>query len=125
MNNREHYNQIIDQMEKLFCKLHELYIDRSDIKIQMSRKTICLKTYLSNTLTSLSLQESLLNSIMGLEIEVDDNLKEWEVNIKFQDTLMDNPNGTTTRVTTYINLNDIDKLRHIYGDRVIHLRRIT
>lgn len=112
MNNRENYNKLMEQMEKLLIKLHELdfMFNKDDIKIQMSKASNF--SISMNAVPYCQKGCNLFNKMMGFNIETDDNLKEWEVNVKFQDTLIDNPNGTTTRVTNYINLNDIDKLEY-------------
>ena len=109
--NRENYNELMEQMEKLIVKLHELdfMFDKSDIKIQMSKATNFSVSM--NAVPYYQKGCELFNKLMGFDIETDDSLKEWEVNVKFQDTFIDNPNGTTTRLVDYINLNDIDKLK--------------
>ncbi|MCX0396251.1 hypothetical protein LI014_02475 [Clostridium perfringens] len=121
--NRENYNKLIEQMEKLLIKLHELDFmsDKDGIKIQMSKATNF--SISMNTISHYQKGCELFNKLMGFDIETDDNLKEWEVNVKFQDTFIDNPDGTTTRLVNYINLNNIDKLKDPWGERVHYLRR--
>lgn len=54
-----------------------------------------------------------MNELMGFEVEENNDLKDWEVNVKFQDTIIANPDGTTTRLTNYMNLNNVENLKHV------------
>lgn len=115
MDNKENYNNLMDQMEKLLTKLCELdfMFDRSNIKIQMSEKTKYLISLQLEKHILYKAPEGYIFTILGFKIEEDNNLKDWEVNVKFQDTYITNPDGTTTRITNYINLNNIDKLEYV------------
>lgn len=116
VNSEENYNQLMKQIDKLRYKLHELYFmfDESDVKIQMSKATsfsmsMSLQKYSSYQVKGCEM----FNKLAGFDVETDDNLKDWEINVKFKDTYITNPDGTTTRITNYINLNDIDKLQYV------------
>lgn len=121
MNIKENYNKLMEQMEKLIYKLHEInYYYINDIKIQMNKKTMSMIFNAVYFDCNIPLN---IHTIMGFKVEEDNNLKDWEVNVKFKDTYISNPDGTTTRVTNYISLKDIDNLRDSSSEK-IYMRRI-
>ena len=108
MKDEEEYNKVMEQLNKLTYKLTELCCNENNIKIQMSRETnflICsnICNYSSNFIKE-------FNRMRGFNVEIDNNLNIWEVNVKFQDILKVNQDGTTTRIINYIKLDDIDNL---------------
>lgn len=111
MKDGEKYNKVMEQLNKLTYKLAELCFSENNIKIQMSRETdflICsnICKYSPNFIKE-------FNRIRGFNVEIDNNLSIWEVNIKFQDIIKVNQDGTTTRIINYINLDDIDNLKYV------------
>lgn len=108
MKDEEKYSKVMEQLNKLVYKLAALGCNENNIKIQMSRETdflICsnICNYSPNFIKE-------FNRMRGFNVEIDNNLNIWEVNIKFQDILKANQDGTTTRIINYINLDDIDSL---------------
>ncbi|MBI6005920.1 hypothetical protein H8J86_08130 [Clostridium perfringens] len=111
MKDKEKYNKVMEQFNKLTYKLAELCFNENNIKIQMSRET--------NFLIGLNIYNHSpnfikeFNRMRGFNVEIDNNLSIWEVNVKFQDILKANQDGTTTRIINYINLDDIDNLKYV------------
>ena len=108
MKDEEKYSKVMEQLNKLVYKLAALGCNENNIKIQMSRETdflICsnICNYSPNFIKE-------FNRMRGFNVEIDNNLNIWEVNVKFQDILKVNQDGTTTRIINYINLDDIDSL---------------
>lgn len=108
MKDEEKYSKVMEQLNKLVYKLAALGCNENNIKIQMSRETdflICsnICNYSPNFIKE-------FNRMRGFNVEIDNNLNIWEVNIKFQDILKANQDGTTTRIINYIKLDDIDNL---------------
>lgn len=111
MKDKEKCNKVIEQLNKLVYKLAALSFNENKVKIQMSRKTnflIC-----SNICNHSPNFIKEFNRIRGFNVEIDNNLNIWEVNVKFQDILKANQDGTTTRIINYINLDDIDNLKYV------------
>ncbi|WP_283695828.1 hypothetical protein [Clostridium perfringens] len=111
MKDEEKYNKVMEQLNKLTYKLAELCFNENNIKIQMSRETnFLIGSNICNH--SLSFIKE-FNRMRGFNIEIDNNLNIWEVNVKFQDIIKVNQDGTTTRIINYINLDDIDNLKYV------------
>mgnify|MGYP004492029357 CR=1 FL=1 len=111
MKDEEKYNKVMEQLNKLTYKLAELCCNENNIKIQMSRETnflICsnMQYYSPNFIKE-------FNRMRGFNVEIDNNLSIWEINVKFQDILKVNQDGTTTRIINYIKLDDIDNLKYV------------
>lgn len=108
MKDEEKYNKVIEQLNKLTYKLAKLCCNENNIKIQMSRETNFL---ICSNICKYSpdfIKE--FNRIRGFNVEIDNNLNIWEVNVKFHDILKVNQDGTITRIINYIKLDDIDNL---------------
>ncbi|EGT3619939.1 hypothetical protein FJ641_11120 [Clostridium perfringens] len=111
MKDEEKYNNVMEQLNKLTYKLAELCCNENNIKIQMSRETdflIC-----SNICNHSPNFIKEFNRMRGFNVEIDNNLNIWEINVKFQDILKVNQDGTTTRIINYIKLDDIDNLKYV------------
>ena len=111
MKDGEKYNKVMEQLDKLTYKLSELCFSENNIKIQMSRETNFL---ISSNICNCSpnfIKE--FNRMRGFNVEIDNNLNIWEVNVKFQDIIKVNQDGTTTRIINYINLDNIDNLKYV------------
>ena len=99
MKDEEKYSKVMEQLNKLVYKLAALGFNENKVKIQMSRET--------NFLICSNICKYAPNCF---NVEIDNNLNIWEVNVKFQDILKANQDGTTTRIINYINLDNIDSL---------------
>ena len=111
MKDEEKYNKVMEQLNKLTYKLAELCCNENNIKIQMSRET---NFSISSNICNYSpnfIKE--FNRMRGFNVEIDNNLSIWEVNVKLQDILKVNQDGTTTRIINYIKLDDIDNLKYV------------
>lgn len=108
MKYEEKYSKVMEQLNKLVYKLAALGFNENKVKIQMSRETNFL---ICSNICKYSpdfIKE--FNRIRGFNVEIDNNLNIWEVNVKFHDILKVNQDGTTTRIINYIKLDDIDNL---------------